>query len=80
MLVQEYGCKVESGLQKAILVEIATLMEGVLARLDVNQPFDDVKRLILNTSVEWPRWTLATSCVQNNGLITKKEEHLRTSV
>ena len=47
---QEYGCKVESGLQKAILIEMlpAALMEGVMARLDVNQTFDDVKRLILN--------------------------------
>ena len=36
------GCKVELGLQKAILIEMlpATLMEGVMARL--------VKRLILN--------------------------------
>ena len=49
-LEQEFGCKVESGLQKAILIEMlpAALMEGVMARLDVNQTFDDVKRLILN--------------------------------
>ena len=47
---QEYGCKVEPGLQKAILIEMlpATLMEGVMARLDASQTFDDVKRLILN--------------------------------
>ena len=49
-LEQEYGCKVEPGLQKAILIEMlpATLMEGVMARLDASQTFDDVKRLILN--------------------------------
>ena len=49
-LEQEYGCKVESGLEKAILIEMlpAALMEGVMARLDVNQTFDDVKRVILN--------------------------------
>ena len=48
-LEQEYGCKVESGLQKAILIEMlpTALMEEVMARLDVNQTFDDVKRLIL---------------------------------
>ena len=40
-LEQEYGCKVESGLQKAILIEMlpAALMEGVMALLDVNQTF-----------------------------------------
>ena len=41
-LEQEYGCKVESGLQKAILIEMltATLMEGVMALLDASQTFD----------------------------------------
>ena len=43
-------CKVEPGLQKAVLIDIlpATLMKGVMARLDASQTFDDVKRLILN--------------------------------
>ena len=42
-LEQEYGCKVEPGLQKAILIEMfrATLMEGVMARLDASQTVDD---------------------------------------
>ena len=42
-LEQEYGRKVEPGLQKAILIEMfrATLMEGVMARLDASQTDDD---------------------------------------
>ena len=49
-LEQECGCKVEPGLQKAILIDMlpATLMEGVMARLDASQTFDDVKCPILN--------------------------------
>ena len=49
-LEQEYGCKVELTLQKAIFIEmlLATLMEGVMARLDASQSLDDVKRIILN--------------------------------
>ena len=78
----------ESGLQKAILIDMlpAALMEGVMARLDVNQTFDDVKRLILNyveTRIDFggvaPVGVGSIAYQEEWPDHQEEEEHLRTS-